>query len=109
MPVGSGVIQLPIAMPDYMVRGARGSQWIEIARGFVGLAKPEARCVMDLSSPLQSILVIVGPILLALAIAWAMLRNRASRGDVEKTEEATRMRYDQQDKEDKARENGGVA
>jgi hypothetical protein len=64
---------------------------------------------MDVSSPLQSIMVIVGPILLALAIAWAMLRNRAQRGDVKKTEEATRTRYDQQDKEDKARENGGVA
>jgi hypothetical protein len=92
-----------------MVRRACGSQWIEIARGFVGLAEPETRCVMDLSSPLQSIMVIVGPILLALAIAWAMLRNRATRGDVKRTEEATRARYDQQDKDDKARENGGVA
>jgi hypothetical protein len=64
---------------------------------------------MDVSSPLQSIMVIVGPILLALAIAWAMLRNRATGGDVKHTEEATRTRYDQQDKEDKARANGGVA
>ena len=64
---------------------------------------------MDVSSPLQSVMVIVGPILLALAIAWAMLRNRATRGDVKHTEEATRTRYDQQDKEDKARANGGVA
>ena len=64
---------------------------------------------MDFSSPLQGIMVIVGPILLAAAIAWAMLRNRGSRQDIERTEVATRERYDQQDREDKARENGGVA
>jgi hypothetical protein len=64
---------------------------------------------MDFSSPLQGIMVIVGPILLAAAIAWAMLRNRGSREDIERTEAATRERYDQQDREDKARENGGVA
>jgi hypothetical protein len=64
---------------------------------------------MDFSSPLQGILVILGPILLAAAIAWAMLRNRGSRADIERTEAATRERYEQQDREDKARENGGVA
>ncbi|TGX53632.1 hypothetical protein E5A73_12480 [Sphingomonas gei] len=63
---------------------------------------------MDFSSPLQGILVIVGPILLALAIAWAMLRNRSSREDIARTENATRELYDQQDREDKARDNGGV-
>jgi hypothetical protein len=64
---------------------------------------------MDFSSPLQGIMVIVGPILLALAIAWAMFRNRGSRRDIERTEAATRERYEKQDREDKARENGGVA
>lgn len=63
---------------------------------------------MDLSS-MQGLMVVVGPILLIAAIAWAMLRNRASRGDVARTEQATRERYDQQDREDKARQNGGPA
>jgi hypothetical protein len=63
---------------------------------------------MDLST-MQGLMVIVGPILLALAIAWAIFHNRGSRREVARTEEATRMRYDQQDREDKARENGGVA
>jgi hypothetical protein len=64
---------------------------------------------MDMSSPLQAIMVIVGPILLALAIAWAVLRNRGSRRDVERTEAATRELYERQDREDKARDHGGVA
>jgi hypothetical protein len=64
---------------------------------------------MDFSSPLQGIMVIAGPILLALAIAWAMLRNRGSKRDVARTEDATRRMYDQQDRDDKARDNGGVA
>ena len=60
---------------------------------------------MDLSS-LQGVMVIVGPILLALAIAWAMFRNRgdSSAKDVARTEEATRKLYDEQDREDKLRD-----
>ncbi|MDP5279725.1 hypothetical protein Q9Q95_12395 [Sphingomonas sp. DG1-23] len=64
---------------------------------------------MDLSSPLQAIIVIAGPILLALAIAYAMFRNRGSRREVQATEDATRRLYDAQDREDKARDKGGVA
>jgi hypothetical protein len=63
---------------------------------------------MDLSN-IQGVMVIVGPILLAIAIAWAMLHNRGSRKDIAHTEAATREMYDQQDREDKARQNGGVA
>ena len=63
---------------------------------------------MDLSS-LQGVLVIVGPIVLALAIVWAMFRNHGSRREVERTEAATRELYERQDREDKARDNGGVA
>jgi hypothetical protein len=84
-------------------------QWIEIARDFVGPAKRETRCVMDMSSPLQAIMVIVGPILIAIAIAWAMFHNKGSRREVQATEDATRRMYDEQDREDKARDNGGVA
>lgn len=63
---------------------------------------------MDLSS-LQGVMVIVGPIVLALAIAWAMFHNRGSKREVERTEAATRELYERQDREDKARDNGGVA
>ena len=41
-----------------------------------------------------TIVTIVGPILLVLAIAWAMLRNRGSSAEsVERTEDATRQNY----------------
>jgi len=39
-----------------------------------------------------SIVTVVGPILLALAIAWAIMRNRKA-GRVEETERATRDNY----------------
>ena len=62
---------------------------------------------MDLSS-LQRLMVVVGPILLAIAIAWAILHNRGSRRDIAHTEAATRERYEQQDREDKARDAGEI-
>ncbi|WP_114227278.1 MULTISPECIES: hypothetical protein [Sphingomonas] len=41
-----------------------------------------------------TIVTILGPILLVLAIAWAMIRNRQQSADsVERTEEATRQNY----------------
>jgi hypothetical protein len=63
---------------------------------------------MDLSS-MQGLMVVIGPILLAVAIAWAIFNNRGSRREIERTEAATRENYDRQDREDKARQNGGVA
>jgi hypothetical protein len=86
----------------------RGSNGIETRPGFVDWKNHKTRCTVDLST-MQGLMVIVGPILLAIAIAWAIFNNRGSRREVERTEEATRMRYDQQDREDKARQNGGVA
>lgn len=62
---------------------------------------------MDLSS-LQGLMVVVGPILLAITIAWAILHNRGSRRDIGRTEAATRERYEQQDREDKARDAGEI-
>ena len=58
---------------------------------------------MDLSS-LQGVMVVIGPIVLAVAIAWAVLRNRGSRRDIARTEEATRRNYDEQAREDRARD-----
>lgn len=62
---------------------------------------------MDLSS-IQGLMVVIGPILLAVAIAWAIFHNRGSRREVANTEAATRARYEQQDREDKARNDGGA-
>ena len=65
---------------------------------------------MDLSS-MQGLFVVVGPIILAVVIAWAMFANRkkSSPRDIARTEAATRENYDAQDREDKTRSNGGVA
>lgn len=53
---------------------------------------------------------ILGPILLAAVLAWAMLHNRRSRAEKQRTEEATRIRREQEDRDQKAREaEGGAA
>ena len=45
---------------------------------------------------------IIGPILLAIALGWALLHNRRTRSENAGTERATRELYDQADREDKA-------
>ena len=55
---------------------------------------------------LWGILTIVGPIILIVAIAGAMLRNRRTPRAEAKTEAATARMYDQQDRDDKAEEAG---
>jgi hypothetical protein len=60
---------------------------------------------MDLSS-MQGLIVVVGPIVLALAIAFAIFRNRGTAREVQRTEEATRRMYDLQDRDDTARDQG---
>ena len=52
---------------------------------------------------------ILGPILLAAVLAWAMLNNRRSRAVKQRTEEATRIRREQEDRDQKAREANGSA
>lgn len=51
-----------------------------------------------------TLLTIVGPALLAVVILWAMLRNRASRADPDRTEAATHRLYEQEEAE---RRSGG--
>jgi hypothetical protein len=46
-----------------------------------------------------TLLTIVGPALLAVVILWALLRNRASRVDRGRTEEATRDLYREEEAE----------
>ncbi len=48
-----------------------------------------------------SLITIVGPILLALGLAWAMLNNRRSRAEKQRTEEATRIRRAEEDRASK--------
>ena len=53
-------------------------------------------------SGIWGVVVIVGPILLAAAIIWAMLNNRQSRSAERRTEAATSDLYKEQDAKDKA-------
>ena len=53
-------------------------------------------------SGIWGILIVVGPIVLAVVIAWAMLNNRQSRRGDARTEAATRELYREQDAIDKA-------
>jgi hypothetical protein len=53
---------------------------------------------MDLSGFGTLLMVIVGPLLLALVIAWAVLRNRQSRTARGVTEAGTRRLYAQEDR-----------
>jgi hypothetical protein len=47
------------------------------------------------------LMTIVGPILLGLALLWAILHNRRSSREKAETERATRELYERQDREDK--------
>ncbi len=53
---------------------------------------------MDASGPLWSIITIIGPLLLIAVLAWAVLRNRSSRAQIEETEQATRDLYREEDR-----------
>ena len=59
---------------------------------------------MDTGGGIWSILVIVGPIVLLIVLAWALLHNRSSQREKRYTEEATRRMYDKQGAEDRMRE-----
>ena len=49
---------------------------------------------MDGGGATWSIINIVGPLLLVVVLAWAFLRNKKSRVDVDRSERATRDAYD---------------
>ena len=54
---------------------------------------------MDAGGFNWSLLTIVGPALLVVVILWALLKNRASRADRDRTEEATRRLYREEEAE----------
>ena len=58
-----------------------------------GTGRLEEREVMDLGGGHWAILNIVGPLLLAAVLLWALLRNRKSRRSDSDTEQATRDLY----------------
>lgn len=52
------------------------------------------------ASGLYSLLTILGPVLLVLALIWAMRHNRRSKRANDRTEAATAANYDEQDRID---------
>jgi hypothetical protein len=51
---------------------------------------------MDLGAGSWAILNIVGPLLIVIVLAWAFLKNKKSKIPIERTEEATRRVYDEE-------------
>ena len=63
---------------------------------------------MDWAGGNWAIINIVGPLLLAAVLVWALLRNRrARRGDNDRTEQATRDLY-REEEESRRRDDGEV-
>lgn len=58
---------------------------------------------MDLES-IWGVVTIAGPVVLLVALAWAVLHNRGSKKEVARTEEATARMYDAQNREDTLRD-----
>jgi hypothetical protein len=56
-----------------------------------------------MSNSLYALLNIVGPLLLGAVLLWAILRNRTSRRERERTEQATKEMYRAQDAKDRER------
>ncbi len=60
--------------------------------------------MVDSGGGLWGVMTILGPIILAAVILWAIFNNRTSKREKERTEEATREMYDAQNEEDTRRE-----
>ena len=54
---------------------------------------------MDAGGFNWTLLTIVGPALLAVVILWALLRNRGSRADRDRTDQATHRLYEEEEAE----------
>lgn len=58
------------------------------------------------TAPIWSLVTVIGPILFALVLGWAIWRNKQrSRAEKDRTERATRDLYEQSDRESKAWDN----
>ena len=60
--------------------------------------------MVDTGGGLWGVMTILGPIILAAVILWAIFNNRTTKREKERTEEATREMYDAQNEEDTRRE-----
>ena len=60
--------------------------------------------MIDLGGGLWGVMTILGPIVLAAVLLWAILHNRTSKRQKDRTEDATRRNYDAQNAEDARRE-----
>ena len=67
----------------------------------LGWGNEEASAMALFGSGIWGVLVVVGPLLLAIAIAWAALNNRQSRKGLRRTEDATRDLYRAEDAQNK--------
>jgi hypothetical protein len=52
--------------------------------------------IMDLGAGSWAILNIVGPLLIVLVLGWAFLKNKKNKGGMDRTEDATRRLYDEE-------------
>lgn len=59
---------------------------------------------IDTGGGIWSIAIIVGPILLAIVLLWAVMHNRTSRRQRRDTEEATRELYHEENERDRLRD-----
>ena len=64
---------------------------------------------MDAGGGSWAILNIVGPLLLVVVLAWAFLRNRKARGNVDRSERATHDLYDSEEAARRDRDGPGSA
>ncbi|MDT9599343.1 hypothetical protein [Sphingosinicella rhizophila] len=65
--------------------------------------------MMDMGGLSWALMNIIGPLLLAVVLAWVLLRNRKPRADeVDRTEKATHDLYDEEEAT-RRREDDGVA
>lgn len=53
---------------------------------------------MDFAGFSWSLMTIVGAAVLAIVIAWAVLRNRSSRSEIDRSEAATRHLYEEEER-----------
>ncbi|QDX26821.1 hypothetical protein FPZ54_12940 [Sphingomonas suaedae] len=60
--------------------------------------------MVDVGGGVWGLMVIIGPIVLAAVLLWAVLHNRTSKRQEQRTEDATRKMYDAQNEQDTRRE-----
>lgn len=60
--------------------------------------------MIDTGGSLWGVMTIVGPIVLGIVLIWAIVNNRTSKAEKQRTEDATRRMHEEQNREDAAQE-----